>query len=131
MMDLGFLLCGALAIPFLFLGMFFAVWKEKAANFVSGFNTLPKEKQAWYDKASLSRDMRDQCFTWSAVMAAGAVSSYFVTPYMAVPAFVIWLILFFKEVRLDPEKGFEKYRLKGKYDCSKNLDCKEANGNQK
>lgn len=31
---------------------------------------------------------------------------------MAIPAFLIWIILFFKEVRLDPHKAFEKYLLK-------------------
>ena len=48
----------------------------------------------------------------AAVMAAGAVLSYFLTPYMAVPAFVLWLVLFFKEVHFDAHKAFEKYLLK-------------------
>ena len=31
---------------------------------------------------------------------------------MAIPAFLIWIILFFKEVRLDPHKAFEKISVK-------------------
>ena len=42
-------------------------------------------------------------------MIIGAVMSYFVTTYMAIPAYIVWLILFFKEVHLDAHKAFEKY----------------------
>lgn len=44
-------------------------------------------------------------------MLIGAVLSYF-SPYMAVPAFVIWLVLLFKEVHFDTYKAFEKYLVK-------------------
>ena len=111
-MNIGFLLCGVLVIPFLIIGVLFAVFKEKAAKFVSGFNSLSEEEQALYDKAYISRDVRNQCFTWSAIMFIGAVLSYFVTAYMVIPTFVIWLFLFFKEVHFDPHKAFEKYLLK-------------------
>lgn len=82
-MNIGFWMCGVLVIPFLVIGVLFAIFKEKAAKFVSGFNSLSKEEQALYDKAYLSRDVRNQCFAWSAIMLIGAVLSYFVTPYMA------------------------------------------------
>ncbi len=45
-------------------------------------------------------------------MLIGAVLSFFITPYMAIPAYVIWLVLFFKEVHLDARKAFEKYLIK-------------------
>lgn len=48
-----------------------------------------------YDKAYISRDMRNQCFTWFAIMFIGTILSYFVTAYMAIFAFVIWLVVFF------------------------------------
>ena len=98
-MNIGFWLCGVLVIPFVIIGVLFAIFKEKAAKFVSGFNSLPKEEQALYDKAHISRDIKNQCFTWAGIMLVGAVLSYFLTPYMAIPAFIIWLVLFFKEVR--------------------------------
>ena len=34
------------------------------------------------------------------------------TPYGAIPAFALWLILFFKNVRLNADKALEKYLLK-------------------
>ena len=111
-MNIGFWLCGVLVIPFVIIGVLFAIFKEKAAKFVSGFNSLPKEEQALYDKAHISRDIKNQCFTWAGIMLVGAVLSYFLTPYMAIPAFIIWLVLFFKEVHFDTHKAFEKYLLK-------------------
>lgn len=111
-MNIGFLMCGILVIPFLIIGALFAIFKEKAAKFVSGFNSLSKKEQALYDKAYISRDIRNQCFTWSVIMIIGALLSYFVTSYMAIPAFTIWGIIFFKEVHFDTRKAFEKYLLK-------------------
>ena len=83
-MNIGFWLCGVLVIPFVIIGVLFAIFKEKAAKFVSGFNSLPKGEQALYDKAHISRDIRNRCFTWTGVMLIGAVLSYFLTPYMAI-----------------------------------------------
>ena len=111
-MNIGFWLCGVLVILFVIIGVLFAIFKEKAAKFVSGFNSLPKEEQALYDKAHISRDIKNQCFTWAGIMLVGAVLSYFLIPYMAIPAFIIWLVLFFKEVHFDTHKSFEKYLLK-------------------
>ena len=108
-MNIGFVLFGVMVIPFASIGILFSIFKEKAAKFVSGFNSLPKEEQALYDKAFISRDIRNQCFIWAAIMLIGAVLSYFVTTYMAIPAYIVWLILFFKEVHLDAHKAFEKY----------------------
>ena len=76
-MNIGFWLCGVLVIPFVIIGVLFAIFKEKAAKFVSGFNSLPKEEQALYDKAHISRDIKNQCFTWAGIMLVGAVLSYF------------------------------------------------------
>ncbi|WP_455579490.1 DUF3784 domain-containing protein [Faecalibacillus intestinalis] len=111
-MNLGFWCCGVLVIPFVIIGLLFAIFKDKAAKFVSGFNSLSKSEQELYDKAGISRDVRNQCFLWSAIMLIGAVLSYFVTSYLAIPTFVVWAILFFKDVHFDVHKAFEKYLLK-------------------
>ena len=84
-MNIGFWSCIILVIPFLIIGVLFAIFKEKAAKFVSGFNSFSKEEQVLYDKAHVSRDIRNQCFIWSVIMLAGALLSYFLTPYMAIP----------------------------------------------
>lgn len=64
--------------------MLFAIFKEKADEFVSGFNSFSKEEQAMYDKAQIFHDIRNQCFTWTVIMLAGAILSCFLTPYMAI-----------------------------------------------
>lgn len=45
-------------------------------------------------------------------LSAADFDTYVLTPYMAIPVFIIWLILFFKEVHFDAHKAFEKYLLK-------------------
>ncbi|MBQ8821273.1 MAG: DUF3784 domain-containing protein [Lachnospiraceae bacterium] len=110
-MNVGFVLCGVLVITFAILGVLFAIFKEKSAEFVSGFNSFSKKEQALYDKARISRDIRNEFFTWTAIMLIGALLSYFLSPYMAIPSYIIWLILFFKDVHLDNHKAFEKYLL--------------------
>lgn len=111
-MNKGFWFWIILAISFVIIGVLFAIFKEKAAKFVSGFNSFSKEEQALYDKAQISRDIRNQCFIWTVIMLAGTLLSYFLTPYMAIPTFIIWLVLFFREVHFDNYKAFEKYLLK-------------------
>ena len=101
-MNIGFWSCIILVIPFLIIGVLFAIFKEKATKFVSGFNSFSKEEQALYDKAHVSRD----------IMLAGALLSCFLTPYIAIPTYIIWLVLFFREVHFDNHKAFEKYLLK-------------------
>ena len=71
-----------------------------------------KEEQALYDKAHISCDIRNQCFMWAIIMLAGALLSCFLTPYIAIPTYIIWLVLFFREVHFDNHKAFEKYLLK-------------------
>ena len=111
-MNIGFWICGILAVPFALIGVLFAIFNENAAKFVSGFNSLSEEEQALYDKAAIARDMRNNCFVWAAIMLVGALLSYFGVWYMAIPAFIIWGFMFFKDVSLDTHKAFEKYLIK-------------------
>ena len=67
-MNIGFWSCIILVIPFVIIGVLFAIFKEKATKFVSGFNSFSKEEQAMYDKAQISRDIRNQCFIWTVIM---------------------------------------------------------------
>lgn len=109
-MNVGFVACIILAVLFLIIGIVFALLKEKGAKYVSGFRTLNHpEKQ---DKASISLDIRNQCFTYSLILFLGAILSYFISAIIAIPTYVLWGILFFKSVHLDAEKAFEKYLIK-------------------
>ena len=109
-MNIGFVACIILAVLFLIIGIVFALLKEKGAYFVSGFRTLNHPEK--YDKAYISLDMRNQCFTYSLILFLGAILSYFISAIIAIPAYVIWVIVFFKSVHLDAEKAFEKYLIK-------------------
>lgn len=102
--------CLLFAALFAVLGAVFALLKERGATLVSGFNTLPPSQRARYDRARISRDMRNRLFVWAAVFCAGAAASYFLAWPCAIAAGVVWLVLFFMEVRLDPEQAFDKYR---------------------
>lgn len=109
-MNIGFVACLVLAILFLIIGIVFALLKEKGAKYVSGFRTLNHPEK--YDKASISLDIRNQCFTYSLILFLGAILSYFISAIIAIPAYVIWAIVFFKSVHLNAEKAFEKYLIK-------------------
>lgn len=109
-MNVGFVACITLAVLFLVLGIMFALLKEKGAYFVSGFRTLNHPEK--YDKAYISRDMRNQCFIYFVILSIGAILSYFISAVISIPTYIIWAIVFFKSVHLDAEKEFEKYLIK-------------------
>ena len=72
---------------------------------------LPKAEQELYDKARISKDMRNSCFIWTSVMAAGALASWLLTTYAFIPAYIIWIILFFRDFHIDARKAYKKYLL--------------------
>ena len=92
-MNVGFAACIILAVFFLILGIMFALLKEKGAQFVSGFRILNHPEK--YDKANISRDMRNQCFIYFVILSIGAILSYFLSAYIALAALLVWLIIFF------------------------------------
>lgn len=110
MMNIGLVTCIVLAILFLIIGIIFSLLKEKGAKYVSGFSTLNHPEK--YDKAFISLDMRNQCFTYALILFLGAILSYFISDYIAIPTYIIWGIVFFKSVHMDAEKAFEKYLIK-------------------
>lgn len=109
-MNIGFMACIVLGVLFLIVGILFSLLKEKGAKYVSGFSTLNHPEK--YDKAYISLDMRNQCFTYALILFLGAILSYFISAIIAIPAYVIWAIVFFKSVHLNAEKAFEKYLIK-------------------
>lgn len=110
-MNTGVFMCVVFGTLFAFLAALFALLKEKATMLISGFNTLPKEERDKYDKGRLSKDRRKAFLIWAVIFAIGAIASFLVTSYAAIIAFVAWIILFFRDVHLDPEKAFGKFKL--------------------
>ena len=110
-MNEGTVLCLTLGGAFLLFGILFAVLKDKAAILISGFNSLPKEERSKYNQVAMSKDVSNNFFIWFAVFYLGAILSHFISSYIAIGAFIIWLVLFIKDLHLDNEKAFLKYRL--------------------
>lgn len=110
-MNIGAISCIVMGILFGILAVVFTILKEKGANLISGFNTMSKEERDHYDKAKMSADQRNSLVIWTVIFFAGAVVSYLINSYLAMIAFFIWLILFMKEVHLDAEKAFGKYKI--------------------
>lgn len=110
-MNMEAMICLILAVFFGIISVIFALLKEKGAILISGFNTMPKEEQEKHDKKKMSIDMRNSLFLWTTILFSGAIFGYFISKYCAIIVIVIWLIVFFKDVHIDAEKAFEKYRI--------------------
>lgn len=111
-MNVGFVACGFLCIIFLFFALLFTIMKDRAAILISGFNSMPKEQRKCYDKETMSRDQRNAFLIWASILGVGAVLACWTTQHIAIIAFAVWLIVFFKDVHFDVEKAFGKYKLK-------------------
>ena len=92
-MNLGAWMCGVLVIPFTTIGLLFGLFKERATKFVAGFNSFTDKEQEMYDRAAISRDIRNQCLIWSALMLIGTVLSFIISPYMAIYSYVYHFVL--------------------------------------
>nr|WP_300659813.1 DUF3784 domain-containing protein [uncultured Acetatifactor sp.] len=111
---IGFYLCMVLAAAFLLLGFLFALAGERGANWLSGFSFLSKEERARYDRKRMAADQRNAFWLWGGVMLLGATGSRWISGYVGIGAFAVWLVLFFREVHLDTESAYGKYRLEDK-----------------
>jgi predicted Abi (CAAX) family protease len=106
------MICGILCVVFLLFALLFTILKEKGAMLVSGFNTIPKEEKALYDTAKLSSDQRNAFLIWAIILGVGSVLAYCITQYIAIISVLVWLVVFFKDIHLDSEKAFGKYKMK-------------------
>ena len=109
-MNLGVIICLILAVSLCILSSIFALLKEKSTILISGFNSMSKDEREKYDKKKMSIDMRNSLFIWAIILFLGAISSYYISKYCAIISIIIWLIIFFKDVHMDSEKAFSKYK---------------------
>ncbi|MCI9489456.1 DUF3784 domain-containing protein [Lachnospiraceae bacterium 48-42] len=113
-MNIGFFICIVSSLLFCLFALIFTFLKGKAAMLISGFNTLSKEQRESYDKEKMCKDQRNAFLLWAVILGAGSILSYFISEYAAPAAFAVWLVVFFKDVHLDEEKAFGKYKRKDK-----------------
>lgn len=108
---IGFYACIVLVPFFGVLAVFFALGKEKAADWISGFHSMPKEERAKYDRARMALDTRNDLLLWGGIMLIGAVGARWISGLVALVAYGVWLVLFLRGVHLDMDKAFGKYKL--------------------
>lgn len=109
-MNVGVMVCMVMAGFFLILAVVVTILKERAAILISGLNTLPKAERSKYDRAKMSRDMRNAFWLWFVIFIAGTILSYVFWAYFAVVCFAVWSVLFFRMAHFDAAKAFGKYR---------------------
>ena len=111
-MNIGVIVCLLFVIFFILILGVFSVLGEKATILISGFNSKSKDEREKYDKEKMIKDYKKSFAIWIVILLLGALSSYYISQYCSVIVFVIWLIIFFKDVHLDEEKAFGKYKIK-------------------
>jgi len=112
--QIGAIVCGLIFVIFSIVALIFAVFGEKAAPLIAGFNGFSgfnKERRARYDQKRLCRDMRNRISIWAVIFLVGGVLSYLIDWRLTIIAFVVFMIAFLKEVKPDTETAFDKYRL--------------------
>jgi len=107
--------CLVLAVLLAIMGVIFAVLKENVAILISGFNTLSKEEREEYDKKEMSKDIRNDFFLWSGILFTGAALSWLFNKYFGAASIAVWIFLFLKNVHLDTDKAFGRYKNQNKF----------------
>ena len=106
--------CLIVACIFAVLWYFFSLLKGKAAIFISGFNSFSKEKREKYDMDRMVKDQADSFALWTVVLFAGFILGLTVHAFCSAFLFVTWVLIFFRDVHLDADEAFEKYRREDK-----------------
>lgn len=89
--------------------LFFLIGKGKSARFISGFSTMSQEERAKYDQEKMSKDMALFFLQLTLIAVCGGICSLWEQKVVILFG-ILWLIRFFREVHLDQEKAFGKYR---------------------
>lgn len=108
-MHIGTTLCMALGVFTFLLALFFFIGKGKSARFISGFSTMSQEERAKYDQEKMSKDMALFFLQLTLIAVCGGICSLWEQKVVILFG-ILWLFRFFREVHLDQEKAFGKYR---------------------
>ncbi len=95
---------------FFIMGLVFAIMKEKACVLISGYNFKSRGEREKYNERRMSTDMRNFLFICSGIFLAGTIATFMLGPICLGLSFVVWLIYFLRDVHIDDEKAFGKYR---------------------
>ena len=107
-MIIGFIMSGIFGL----FGMIFMIFKEKACILISGYNFKTKKEREEYDEVRLSKDKSNFFFRCAIIYFIGATTSIFCGKFCFWIAFLVWLMYFLKNVHLNTEEAFDKYKNK-------------------
>lgn len=110
-MNIGVIACLFFVILFILILGIFSILGEKSTILISGFNLKSKDEIEKYNKEKIIKDYKKYFIIWIVIFLLGALGSYYISQYCSVISFIIWLIIFFKDVHLDEEKAFGKYKI--------------------
>lgn len=110
-MNIGAIVYFVFIIIFTLIIGIFSILGKKETILISGFNLKSKDEREKYETERMSKDYRNYMFIWIVIFLVGSISSYYIYQYCSVLAFVIWLVIFFKDVHLDEKKAFGKYKI--------------------
>ena len=106
------IIMAAAGVLFLIFAVVFAVRKEKACRLIGGFNFFTEAQQARYDQAAIARDHQKLFTGWAVGAFLFAALCLWLSWWAMGAAFLLFLISIGKEMHLDAEKAFEKYKIK-------------------
>lgn len=106
MPDCGMYICGT--VVFLFAA------QGKGSDFYLWLQFLFQRKREKYDMDRMVKDQADSFALWTVVLFAGFILGLTVHAFCSAFLFVTWVLLFFKDVHLDADEAFEKYRREDK-----------------
>ena len=115
MTEAGIHLAIILASTGVLFGVFaviFAVKKEKACKLIGGFNFFTEAQQAQYDKAAIARDYQKLFTVWTIGAFVFAPLCLWLDWWAFGAAFILFLFSLGKDMHIDAEKAFEKYKIK-------------------
>lgn len=99
-----------LSIIFGMLGGIFLYYRENACNLILGYNFKTKEERLNYDEIRISRHYRNMFFFWAVLFLIGALGSGWLGKIWFGIACFIWLISFCRNIHIDEEKDFNKFK---------------------
>ncbi|MGM9940572.1 MAG: DUF3784 domain-containing protein [Bulleidia sp.] len=102
--------CLITACIFALIAYYFTILKGNAAVFLPGFLLFSEERRKQYDTDRMIREKRDVIAGWATTLLIGSLLGFLVHPFCSAFLFVMWLLIFFRDVNLEKEEAYEKYR---------------------
>ena len=97
---------------FLIFALVIAMQMEKACRLIGGFNFFTEAQQAQYDRAAIARDYQKLFTGWTVGAFLFAALCLWLSWWALGAAFILFLFSIGKEMHIDAEKAFEKYKIK-------------------